>query len=76
MFTLKTQGVFKRFQREHILSLLSVFCRNLECTGERLHFHPGVGRWGGEGREVVVELTRWGQCAKLFFDYNCLQYVQ
>lgn len=26
--------------------------------------------------EVVAELTRGRQCAKLFFDYNCLQYVQ
>ena len=25
---------------------------------------------------MVAELTRGGQCAKLFFDYNCLQYVQ
>ncbi len=29
MFTLKTQGVFERFQCGHILSLLSAFCRNL-----------------------------------------------
>lgn len=31
---------------------------------------------GCEGHRGGAELTRGGQCAKLFFDYNCLQYVQ
>ncbi len=68
MFTLKTQGVFKRFQREHILSLLSVFSQEFRMyEGDGCTFIPGWGRWGCEGREVVVELTRWWQCAKLPF---------
>ena len=76
MFTLKTQGVFERFQCEHILSLLSAFCRNLECTRGTAARSSRHGRWGVRDIEVVAELTRGGQCAKLFFDYNCLQYVQ
>ena len=76
MFTLKTQGVFERFQCEHILSLLSAFCRNLECTRGTAARSSRCGRRGVRDIEVVAELTRGGQCAKLFFDYNCLQYVQ
>ncbi len=49
MFTLKTQGVFKRFQCEHILSLLSVFCRNLECTGGTAARSSRGGALVGEG---------------------------
>ena len=76
MLTLKTQGVFERFQCEHILSLLSAFCRNLECTRGTAARSSRCGRWGVRDIEVVAELTMGGQCAKLFFDYNCLQYVQ
>ena len=49
MFTLKTQGVFERFQCEHILSLLSAFCRNLECTrgtAARSSRCGALGVWG------------------------------
>ena len=52
MFTLKTQGVFKRFQCEHILSLLSGLCRKLEFTSETA---ARSSRWValvGEGRRV------------------------
>ena len=76
MFTLKTQGVFERFQCKYILSLLSAFCRNLECTGGTAARSSRCGRRGVRDIEVAAELTRGGQCAKLFFDYNCLQYVQ
>ena len=76
MFTLKTQGVFERFQCKYILSLLSAFCRNLECTRGTAARSSRCGRRGVRDIEVVAELTRGGQCAKLFFDYNCLQYVQ
>lgn len=76
MFTLKTQGVFERFQCKYILSLLSAFCRNLECTRGTAARSSRHGRRGVRDIEVVAELTRGGQCAKLFFDYNCLQYVQ
>lgn len=76
MFTLKTQGVFERFQCKYILSLLSAFCRNLECTRGTAARSSRCGRRGVRNIEVVAELTRGGQCAKLFFDYNCLQYVQ
>lgn len=76
MFTLKTQGVFERFQCKYILSLLSAFCRNLKCTRGTAARSSRCGRRGVRDIEVVAELTRGGQCAKLFFDYNCLQYVQ
>ncbi len=76
MFTLKTQGVFERFQCKYILSLLSAFCRNLECTRGTAARSSRHGRRGVRDIEVAAELTRGGQCAKLFFDYNCLQYVQ
>ena len=55
MLTLKTQGVFERFQCKHILSLLSAFCRNLECTrGNGCVFIPAwapgcEGHRGGGG---------------------------
>ena len=49
MFTLKTQGVFERFQREHILSLLSAFCRNLECTRGTAARSSRCGAPGCEG---------------------------
>ena len=76
MFTLKTQGVFERFQCKYILSLLSAFGRNLECMRGTAARSSLCGRRGVRDIEVVAELTRGGQCAKLFFDYNCLQYVQ
>lgn len=76
MFTLKTQGVFERFQCKYILSLLSAFGRNSECMRGTAACSSRCGRRGVRDIEVVAELTRGGQCAKLFFDYNCLQYVQ
>ena len=80
MFTLKTQGVFERFQREHYIPRPSVrWWRFRNVQGNGCTFIPVWGRWGVMGRDVLMfpaDLTSKSQCAKLFFDYNCLQYVQ
>lgn len=55
MFTLKTQGVFERFQREHYIPRPSVrWWRFRNVQGDGCTFIPVWGRWGdGTGRPYV-----------------------